>query len=69
MVFRKIIFQNRYVELATPPPFMAKTIINFHFDYLNPSLIMIQADIDLGLERLEEEGWIMLSDGTIYVIN
>ena len=22
-----------------PPPFMAKTILNFHFDYLNPSLI------------------------------
>ena len=21
-----------------PPPFMAKTILNFHFDYLNPSL-------------------------------
>ena len=22
-----------------PPPFMANTILNFHFDYLNPSLI------------------------------
>ena len=21
-----------------PPPFMEKTILNFHFDYLNPSL-------------------------------
>ena len=36
--FKKIIFQNRYVALETPPPFMAKTILNFHFDYLNPSL-------------------------------
>ena len=41
MVFKKIIFQNRYVALETPsrhPPFMAKTILNFHFDYLTPSL-------------------------------
>ena len=38
MVFKKIIFQNRYVALETPPPFMANTILNFHFDYLNPSL-------------------------------
>ena len=37
MVFKKIIFQNRYVALETPP-FMAKTILNFHFDYLNLSL-------------------------------
>ena len=36
--FQKIIFQNRYVELETPPPFMEKTILNFHFDYSNPSL-------------------------------
>ena len=36
MVFKKIIFQNRYVALETPsrpPPFMANTILNFHFDY------------------------------------
>ena len=41
MVFKKIIFQNRYVALETPsrpPPFMANTILNFHFDYLNNSL-------------------------------
>ena len=37
MVFKIIIFQNRYVELETPPPFMEKTILNFLFDYLNPS--------------------------------
>ena len=31
--------QNRHVELETlPPPLMEKTILNFHFDYLNPSL-------------------------------
>ena len=42
MVLKKIIFQNRYVALETPsspPPFMAKTILNFHFDYWNPSLM------------------------------
>ena len=41
MVFKKIIFQSRYVALETPsrpPPFMASTISNFHFDYLNTSL-------------------------------
>ena len=40
MVFKKIIFQNRYVELETPR-FMEKTILNFHFDYLNTSLEMM----------------------------
>ena len=43
MVFKKIIFQNRYVALETPrdhpPPFMANAILNFHFDYPHPSLI------------------------------
>ena len=42
MVFKKIIFQNRYMALETPsrpPPFMANAILNFHFDYLHPSLI------------------------------
>ena len=38
MVFQKIIFQNRYVELQTPPPSWKKTILNFHFDYLTTSL-------------------------------
>ena len=38
MVFKRIIFQNRYVEHETPPPFMAKAILNFHFYYLTPSL-------------------------------
>ena len=36
--FKKIIFQNRYVELETPP-FMEKTILNIHFDYLDTSLL------------------------------
>ena len=44
MVFKKIIFQNRYVALETPPPFMAKTILNFHFDYLTPSLTPLLAN-------------------------
>ena len=38
MVFKNIIFQNRYVEVKTPPPFLEKNILNFHFDYLNISL-------------------------------
>ena len=38
MVFQKIIFQNRYVELEIPPPSWKKNILNFHFDYLNTSL-------------------------------
>ena len=41
MVFKKIIFQNRYVALKIgldPPPFIANAILNFHFDFLNPSL-------------------------------
>ena len=45
MVFKKIIFQNRYVELETPPPFMEKNILNFHFDYLNTSLSPSDAQI------------------------
>ena len=43
MVLKKIIFQNRYVALETPsrpPPFMANAILNFHFDYLTPSLMV-----------------------------
>ena len=44
MVFKIIIFQNRYVELETPlPPFMEKNILNFHFDYLIISLRMNRA--------------------------
>ena len=42
MVFKKIIFQNRYVALETPsrpPPFMANAILNFHFDFLTTSLM------------------------------
>ena len=41
MIFKKIIFQNRYVALETPsrpPPFMAKASLNFYLDYLTPSL-------------------------------
>ena len=43
----KAIFQNRYVALETPsrpPPFMANTILNFHFDYLTPSLTPLLAN-------------------------
>ena len=37
---KKIIFLNRYVELEAPP-FIEKTILNFHFDYLHPPLILL----------------------------
>ena len=48
----KIIFQNRYVALETgldPPPFMANAILNFHFDYLNSSLIDSKPSVATGL--------------------
>ena len=38
MVFKTIIFQSRLVDSRPPPPFMEKSILNFHFDYLHPSL-------------------------------
>ena len=59
MVFKKIIFQNRYVALETPPsPFMANTILDFHFDYWNTSLInhpwkVIASVIEIG-EKVAE---------------
>ena len=39
MIFKKIIFQNKYVELETPRPFMEKTMLNFHFDYCTLPLV------------------------------
>ena len=51
----KIIFQNRYVALETPsrprPPFIANAILNFHFDYWHPSLI-----INIVFSRYERSG-------------
>ena len=49
MVFKKIIFQNSLMANETPPrppppPLMANAIKNFHFDYLNPSLILYTCD-------------------------
>ena len=44
LTLTKIIFQNRYVALETgldPPPFMANAILNFHFDFLHPSLMLV----------------------------
>ena len=32
---------------SRPPPFMANAILNFHFDYVTPSLIDVVADIYL----------------------
>ena len=57
----KIIFQNRYVALETPPPpFMANAILNFHFDYLNPSLSWTQPSGPLCLWEclLEAHVWL-----------
>ena len=36
--FSKINFQNTYVEHETPAPLSWKKILNFHFDYRDPSL-------------------------------
>ena len=45
MVFKKNHFSKQLSgkrdPLETPPPFMANAILNFHFDYLHPSLIWI----------------------------
>ena len=55
MVFKKIIFQNRYVELETPPPSWKKNILNFHFDYLNTRLSLSQ--LSVRLKRLLTEAY------------
>ena len=52
MVSKKIIFQNRYVELETPLPLHGKNHLNFHFDYLTPSLMVFQ-DIHKDISRIE----------------
>ena len=59
-LLKNIIFQNRYMALETPPPFMAKTILNFHFDYLIPSLMQSKCHYLVGkcnnpMERMEAE--------------
>ena len=42
MGFKKIIFQNMQMARETfPPPFMEKSILNFHSDYWNPSLTVL----------------------------
>ena len=48
----KIIFQNRYVALEAPPPFMANAIVNFHFDYPHTSL-STSLHLILGWDDLE----------------
>ena len=56
MVFKKIIFQNRYVALETPP-FMANAILNFHFDFLTTSLTHkceFPEELSLAEEQLEQ---------------
>ena len=60
MVFKKIIFQNMYVALETPP-FMANAILNFHFDYWHTSLSPISIYIQLmRLAQLELESLLQL---------
>ena len=72
MVFKEIIFQNRYVALETPsrpPPFMEKSILNFHFDYLHPSL-SLQAARKRHLCPQNFEGvWSSMSDSLHYSMN
>ena len=54
MVLKKIIFQNRYVALETPPPFMANAILNFHFDYWHPSLSWFHSCLNLLSEGMKD---------------
>ena len=44
MVFKKIIFQNRYVAFETLSRPSPNTILNFHFDYPHPSLNLKDED-------------------------
>ena len=52
----KIICQNGYVALETPfetpPPFMANAILNFHFDFLNTSLMTRRASVQNEMKKL-----------------
>ena len=49
-LFKKSFFRiGTYVELEIPPPCMAKTILNFHFDYL----IIRPTNRQLALARAE----------------
>ena len=39
VIYKKLNFWEEYTPLPRdPPPFMANTILNFHFDYLTTSL-------------------------------
>ena len=38
MIFKKNYFSEKVCGTRDPPPFMEKSILNFHFDYLHPSL-------------------------------
>ena len=72
MVFKKIIFQNRYVALETgldPPPFMANAILNFHFDFPHPSLILTPALDTRKHESIEENSFSMKPFGVSFQNN
>ena len=45
MVYKKNHFSEYVYGTPDPPSFMEKTILNFHSDYWNPSLICIQLHI------------------------
>ena len=47
MVFKKKLFFIIGMWNSRPPPFMEKTILNFHFDYLHTSLIKERANYDI----------------------
>ena len=54
MVFKKIIFQNRYVEL---PPLHGKSHLKFPFWFLNPSLINLINDLQWPPLRSTDLHW------------
>ena len=66
MVFKKIIFQNSLMANETPsrpPPFMANAILNFHFDFLHPSLS--QGLDKVQIQLIKNQGIDMFHDSTV----
>ena len=54
--FSELVCGNRD-PLETPPPFMAKAILNFHFDYLTPSLISSKTSLLNNPKSMSECFW------------
>ena len=46
MILNGSIFRIGMWNSRPPPPFMAKTLLNFHFDYLKPSLMSFSISLN-----------------------